>query len=398
MTLAATGAQNNPMKISTLVMDAVSGRWRMVPVLIVLCVIWGYFAYQNPVFLSSRNITNLSVQIVVTAILALGLLFVLLIGELDLSVAVSSAVSATVAADFAVNNNLDIFACFGVAIVVGAAIGFVQGLIVDIFRAPAFIVTLGFSLALQGVLLDLLPETNMISLVGLPLGKFSTIYLPAAVGYGLLAIGIVVFGLLSLLNHQAKRAQSINSHFVQRVILPMSLIALLGAVVITIMNSYRGVPLTVALLFVLLAVMTYVTTQTRFGLYLYAIGANREAARRAGIPVNVIRIVAFTLTGALAALAGMIAASRVMAVSTDSADNTLVLEAIAAAVIGGASLFGGRGSVWAALIGALVMGSITNGMLLISASTQTRLEVQGAILVLAVVLDAAITRRSSERR
>jgi D-xylose transport system permease protein len=370
----------------------------MVPVLVVLLLIWAYFGFQNPVFLSSRNITNLSMQIVVTTILALGLLFVLLIGELDLSVAVSSAVSAAVAADLAVNYGFGVIPSFLAALCVGAVIGLIQGLIVEKFRAPAFIVTLGVSLALQGVLLDLLPESNMISLVGLPLAAISTTYLPPLAGYGLLAIGIIVFAVLAALSHRAKRSASLDSGFGRHVVAPVAAIAVVGAVVVAIMNSYRGVPLTLALLFVLLAILSYVTTQTRFGVYLYAIGANREAARRAGIPVGVIRVVAFTLTATLAALAGMLAASRVMAVSTDSANSTLVLEAIAAAVIGGVSLFGGRGSAWAALVGALVMGSISNGMLLINASTQTRLEVQGAILVLAVVLDAAISRRATMRR
>ncbi|MBN9552793.1 MAG: inner-membrane translocator [Alphaproteobacteria bacterium] len=378
-------------------LNTVSGRWRMVPVLLVLCLIWAYFGFQNPVFLSSRNITNLSIQIVMTTVLALGLLFVLLIGELDLSVAVSSAVSAAVAADLAVNSGLGVVLCFLVALVVGGVIGCVQGLIVEKFRAPAFIVTLGVSLALQGVLLDLLPESNMISLVGLPLAAVSTTYLPALAGYGLLVLGLLVFGILMALSHRAKRSASLHSGFGRHVAAPLLVVAVAGFAVVGVMNSYRGVPLTVALLFVLLAALSYVTTQTRFGLYLYAIGASREAARRAGIPVGAIRVVAFTLTGVLAALAGMIAATRVMAVSTDSADSTMVLEAIAAAVIGGVSLFGGRGSVWSALVGALVMGSITNGMLLISASTQTRLEVQGAILVLAVVLDAMISRRASLR-
>lgn len=381
----------------TRMLDALGGRWRMVPVLAVLALIWLYFGIQNPVFLSARNISNLSVQIVVTSVVALGLLFVLLIGELDLSVAVSSAVSAAIAADLGVNHDAPLPLSIAAAIATGALIGFVQGMIVDIFRAPAFIVTLGFSLGLQGVLLDLLPESNMISLVGQPLGDTSTTFLPAWLGYAGLGLGLVLWGALRWSAHRASHSQSLATSFLRRVVIPVVVVGLFGAGLVAVMNDYRGVPLSVALLFVLLVAFAYVTKQTRFGLYLYAIGANREAARRAGIPVGTIRVVAFTLTGALCAVAGVLAAARVMGVSTDSADTTLLLESIAAAVIGGASLFGGRGSVWAALIGSLVMGSITNGMLLVSASTQIRLEVQGAILVLAVILDALITRRTGAR-
>lgn len=380
------------------ILAAFATRWRMLPVLFALMLIWGYFAWANPLFISPRNLSNLSLQIVVTSIVALGLMFVLVIGEIDLSVAASGAVSAAISAGLAVNSGVDIGFAVALGLGTGAMIGAIQGAVVTWFRAPAFIVTLGMSLILQGILLDLLPEgTNLISLVGTPLGKIATLYLPKAWGFGLLGIMVALYFLLALQSWRAQRSNGLNSPFARQVLLPAAGILLVGVAAVSVFNAYRGVPALVAFLLVLLAVLSFITTQTRFGLYLYAVGANAEAARRAGISVPFVRIAAFTLTGLFAALGGLIAAGRVLGVSPDSADTTLLLEAIAAAVIGGVSLFGGRGSVWAALTGALVIGSVSNGMLLINASTQTRLEVQGAILTLAVVLDAVLSRKAGGR-
>lgn len=380
------------------ILDALAGRWRMVPVIVALLLIWAYFSWANPLFLSPRNLSNLSLQIVVTGTLALGLLFVLVIGEIDLAVAAVGAVSAAVAAGLAVNSGCDTTVAVLVGLTAGGTLGCLQGLVVTYFRAPAFIVTLGMSMVLQGVLLDLLPPgSNLISLVGQPMGRVASVYLPPWISYALLAAVVAALALLTLQTHAGRTRRSVASSLLGNVVAPVVSVALLGTLTVLVFDAYRGVPLMVAFLLLLLAIFAYVTTQTRFGLYLFAAGANAEAVRRAGVPVNAVKVAAFTLTGVFAALAGIMAAGRVLGVSPDSADTTLLLEAIAAAVIGGVSLFGGRGSVWAALMGALVMGSVTNGMLLVNASTQTRLEVQGAILTLAVVLDALLTRRAARR-
>jgi D-xylose transport system permease protein len=380
------------------VLEALAGKWRMVPVLIVLAVIWAYFYSANPLFLSPRNLSNLSLQIVVTGTLALGLMFVLVIGEIDLSVAAVGAVSAAIAAGLAVNSGVDATLAIALGLLTGGLIGGVQGVIVTIFRAPAFIVTLGVSMILQGVLLDLLPPgSNLISLVGQPMGTIFSLYMPPLASYAILAGVVVIFAVLCLQTHVTRVSRSIVSNLGTSVIVPVVLLAVVGTATVLVFDAYRGVPVMVAFLLCLLGVFAYITTQTRFGLHLFAVGANAEAVRRSGISVNGLKITAFVLTGMFAALAGMMAAGRVLGVSPDSADTTLLLEAIAAAVIGGVSLFGGRGSVWAALTGALVMGSVSNGMLLINATTQTRLEVQGAILVLAVVLDALLSRRATRR-
>jgi D-xylose transport system permease protein len=379
-------------------LDALAGRWRMAPVILALVVIWAYFWWANPLFLSPRNLSNLSLQIVVTGVVALGLLFVLVVGEIDLSVAATGAVAAAIAAGMAVNGGYDTVTSVLTGLVIGGVIGALQGAIVTWFRAPSFIVTLGTSLVLQGLLLDVLPAgTNLVSLVGQPMGAVATTYLPAWASYTLVAVMVAAFAGLLFQSHRERRRGDLASSLATAVVLPVVVVALVGTAMVAVFDAYRGVPLIVAFLFVLLAIFAYVMSETRFGLHLYAVGANAEAARRAGIHVSVIRIAAFTLTGVFAALGGLLAASRVLGVSADSASTTLLLEAIAAAVIGGVSLFGGRGSVWAALVGALVIGSVSNGMLLVDASTQTRLQVQGAILTIAVVLDALLTRRANRR-
>lgn len=341
-TFANSAPQETPKMKLDAVLGALATRYRMLPVLLALVLIWAYFAWANPLFLSPRNLSNLSLQIVTTGIVALGLMFVLVIGEIDLSVAATGAVSAAITAGMAVNQGFDTVTAVAVGLLIGAAIGCVQGLVITYFRAPAFIVTLGTSLILQGLLLDLLPaSSNLISLVGQPLGKVATVYLPVLVSVALLAVVIALGLIFSLQSYAAKKRNALPASFLWSVVAPAVALAIVGTVVIAVFSSYRGVPLLVAFLLGLLGFFAYVTTQTRFGVYLYAIGANAEAARRAGISVKFLRVTAFTLTGIFAALGGMIAAGRVLGVSPDSADTTLLLEAIAAAVIGGVSLFGG---------------------------------------------------------
>ena len=380
-------------------LDLIAGRLRMAPVLMALVAIWAYFYVANPLFLSPRNLTNLSLQIVVTSLVALGLMFVLIVGEIDLSVASVGAVSAAVTAGLSVNNGLDTVSAVCAGLAVGALIGAVQGLIITRLRAPAFIVTLGTSLALQGVLLDLLPAgTNLISLVGQPLGRIGTLFLPLWLSATLLAAVVAVFGVLATNHHRSRRSHGLGSSFAAAVVLPTAALAVISAGALAVFQASRGLPMLVAALLGILFAFSYLMTQARFGLYRYAVGANQEAARRAGISVDRVRVTSFVLTSVFASLGGIVAAGRVLGVSPASADPTILLEAIAAVVIGGVSLFGGRGSVWAALTGSLVIGSVTNGMLLVDASTQTRLEVQGAILTLAVIVDALLTRRAGSRR
>ncbi|MFJ5956667.1 sugar ABC transporter permease [Paenarthrobacter sp. NPDC092416] len=381
-------------RLGTRLAHALAGRYRMAPVLASIVLIWGFFQSQNQSFLTPRNMTNLSVQIVVTALLALGLVLILIIKEIDLSVAALSAVCAGTMAHLMVERGIDSWVAIPAAIIAGMLVGLVQGAIVTRFRAASFIVTLGTSLALQGVLLVLLPQSGSLPLSGTSVQWIANSFIQRGVGYVVVVVAaaIVAFLLFQSLRH--KRRQGLNTNMLTSVVLPVTAILVAGLIVVFVLNQDRGVPTPVAILLLLLAVMAYVTTQTRVGTYLYAIGGNAEASKRAAISVARVKMTTFVLAGAFAAVAGIIAASQTLGVSAQSGSGTLLLEAVAAAVIGGASLFGGRGSVWAALIGALLMGSITNGLALMSASTETKYVVQGIVLVLAVTVDSLLSKET----
>ncbi len=374
------------------VLDALSTRWRIIPVVIALLLIWAIFAFQTPVFLSVRNLTNLADQIAATSIVALGLVLVLLVAEIDLSVAALAAVCAAIVGVLVVQLDVSLWTALLVGLAAGALFGALQGTIVVLTGAPAFIVTLGSSMMLGGVLLILLPaRSGMVPLAGTDVQFIAAYHLPPALSYGL-AAGAGLAGLwMRWRTHRQRVGYGLESNLARS--LGVGLAFLAGALgVVAFFNSDRGVPLPVAVLGGLLAILSYVTTQTPFGTWLYAIGGNPEAARRAGIPLKPVKIAAFAILGMLVAVGGVVAAARVLGVSPASADQSLLLEAIAAAVIGGTSLFGGRGNVWAVIPGALVIGSIANGMFLIDASTELRLLVQGGVLVLAVVADALIAK------
>lgn len=372
------------------ILGALAGRYRAVPVLVAILTLWIFFTSQNPLFLSPRNLTNLSVQIVVTALLALGLVLILVVKEIDLSIAALSAVSAAVMSKLMVELGLPVVVAIIAAILTGMLVGLIQGIIIARFRAAAFIVTLGTSLALQGVLLYLLPQSGSIALAGTPIQAIANSFLTPIVGYLLALVGVAATLLLTLQSRSHKIKQGMTSRFLTTVLLPSAGVLVVTLIVVFVLNLDRGVPTPVAILVVLLGVMAYVTTQTRFGLYLYAIGGNMEASKRAAISVDRVKVGAFAIAGALAAIAGIVSASQTLGVSAQSGGGTLLLEAVAAAVIGGASLFGGRGSVWAALIGALLMGSIANGLSLMSASTELKYVLQGLVLVAAVTVDSLL--------
>lgn len=376
-------------------LEMIAGRYRVVPVLVMLALIWGFFASQNADFLGNRNLTNLLVQIVVTATIALGIVFVLLMAEIDLSVAANSGACATLAAILVVNHGWSAGVGIAAGIAAGATIGLIQGGVVTKFGVPSFVVTLGSQLILLGAILQLLPGgTGQVSLFGTGIADISGTYLSAALGWVLAIVAVVVFALLQVGTARDARRRGLGGGVLRAVAAPVLAVAVATFAVVSMLNSYLGVPLPVVILFALLAAASYVTTQTRFGLHLYAVGGNPDAARRAGIRVDRLKMVAFMLAGALAALGGILAASRLLGVSGSSGQGTILLESIAAAVIGGTSLFGGRGSVWDALLGALVIGSIANGLDLIGAQTVVKYVAEGSILVLAATVDAMLTRGS----
>jgi D-xylose transport system permease protein len=374
-------------------LEHLSGRMRLVPVLASLVLVWAFFWTQQSAFLSPRNLTNLAMQMVVVATLALGLVLVLLVAEIDLSVAALSGAAAAIAGRLATDQGWNPALACAVALVFGVVWGVMQATIV-LYGAPSFIVTLGGSLALGGILLWLLPPAGQIALANNPLRYIAGAFLDRSVGWGLALATIVGYGANCWIQYRARRRVGLNANVTMHLVVPIATVAVGALVTIYVLNSYRGVPVVVAILMAMLVLLSYLSTQTRWGLRIYAVGGNREAARRAGIPVTRTLLWCFAAAGFFAALGGIFAASRLLGVSSQSGGGSLLLEAIAAAVIGGTSLFGGRGVIWSALLGALVIGSISNGMDLLGYPTEAKLAATGLILVLATLSDVVISRGS----
>jgi D-xylose transport system permease protein len=388
--LAASGADSDlpPGEFKSRALEALTGRYRSLPVIASLLVIWLFFQSQNSAFLTVGNLTNLSLQIVTTALLALGVVFVLIVGEIDLSGAALGAVGATVAAVLTVLVGLP----FWVALIAGIAFGVVVALLealIVVFGVPSLITTLGGMVILEGALLVVLPEAFQVNVGGTPYAALASTKIPAAISVPVAVVACATYAAQRGRTWQRQRSQGDRPYLLIAGLVAFSLIVV-GA--IFVLSAARGLPLPVAILIGILIVASYFTTQTRFGSHMYAVGGNREAAARAGLPVARIVLYSFMVLGACAVLAGMVDASRVLGVSAASGKGSLMLNAIAAAIVGGVSLFGGRGTVWAALLGALVIGSITNGVQLLGLSTEIQLFATGGVLILAVAIDVVVTR------
>jgi D-xylose transport system permease protein len=372
-----------------------------IPVLLALVAIWGYFGLVIPlqdvltgetenfraIFLSPRNIYNLFMQSAVIATLAVGITIVLLLGEIDLSAAATAGVCAALLGVLVLTGIPSILACL-IVILVGIAMGLVQGLLVAYVGIPSFVVTLAGLLGYQGLMQKILPTGNLN--VGDPfIRSIARTLIPDLWG---ILIALAVFGLFAFFSFRNLEVDSFWVIWVQ--------ILVFGFIVISVvltLNAYRSLPLLLVLLLGSTMLLDWVTRSTPYGRSLFAVGGNAESARRVGIKVNQIRVSAFAIVGLMAAIGGIFGASRYGSVSyTAFAGGSLLLEAIGAAVIGGTSLFGGRGSVWNAILGALVIGSLGNGLDLSGASAADKLMVSGAILILAVAIDA-LSRSSSGR-
>jgi D-xylose transport system permease protein len=380
------------------VLEGLGDKFRLAPVFAALLIIWLVFSFLHPNFLSPRNLTNLSIQIVNTAIVALGLFFVLVLGEIDLSVSMLGAVCATVSAIFTVQMGWPVGLSFLAGILTGCIFGFIHGMIVTRFSAPAFIVTLGGQLALNGVLLMILPAEKMISLVGLNIGRIATTYIPTAFSICLVFAAALLIFFLSWQSYGQAKKNGIKTNFLHHVLLPALIVTVNGLAIVFFLRLYKGLNLSLIILIVLMGICFYICQETRFGVYIFAIGGNPEAVQRAGINVKKVKLTAFIISSAIIAIGGIISASRVQGVSAASGDSDIMMNAIAAAVLGGASLAGGRGNIWGILLGALVIGSISNGMFLIGAETYLRLIIQGTILILAIILDSVIVKASSTKK
>jgi D-xylose transport system permease protein len=381
--------------------ELLSSDLRALPIIVGLVALWVFFASQSDVFLTPRNLSNLLVQSTVVGIMALGLMFVLLVKEIDLSVAAINGVTSVLMAKLIVEYGFSPWIAVPIAVLIGAGIGSLSARWVTYVGVPSFVVTLGLGLALNGLQLILLPETARYNLMGTGLERIALTNIAGVGAWVVLAIGIAAFAALVLSEVAGRSKAGLETPFLQGVMLPIAAAAAFGIVVVAILNAHQGIPLVVLIFAVLLGIGGYILKETQFGLFLYAVGNNDEAARRAGVKVPRIKMAAFAIAGGIAALAGVIAASRTLGVGVFSGGGvgggTLLLESIAAAVIGGVSLFGGRGAIHAALLGALVIGTVQNGLNLMGVENEVRLIVTGLLLVLAVSIDKLIEKATGQQ-
>lgn len=405
------------------------------PIIVGLAIIAAIFQGQNENFLSNRNFVNLVLQMAGITVIAIGVVYVLLLGEIDLSIGYVSGVSGVLMTwllkggltPFSVIGNLLTFlgvdvekigwltttldpqpwyVAIPIALIVAALIGLLHGTIITRFQLPAFIVTLAGLLAWNGVVLLLVGEGGTIVLqdpVALGIansyfgdGTAKGVVLSSTWAWVSVGLMVILFAAAQFAQIANRRRQNLPHTPFIFVILQTLLVAAAAIGVTYVCLQDRGLPVIGLIMIVLLAIFTYIATSTKFGRYVYAVGGNKEAARRAGVRVERIRIYVFMISSLMAGAGGLVLASRLRSVATDAGGGNLVLNSIAAAVIGGTSLFGGSGKVSSALLGALVVASVENGMGLLGLSSGVKFIITGLVLLVAVLVDS-ISRSSQSK-
>jgi D-xylose transport system permease protein len=371
----------------------------VMPVVLGLVVITAFFYSQNSNFLTAGNFTNLMVQMAAVTTIAIGVVFVLLLGEIDLSIGYVSGIAGVVTAKLQFPDGswetTGIVAII-VAVIVTALIGAFQGSFVAIIGVPSFVVTLAGLLFWQGVILYAIGDQGVIVIDDTLINNVANYFFSDTAGYLIAGGATALYVLATLAGVISRRRHGIFTDNLVLVALKIAGLAAVAFGVVYWANQERGFPFAFLLVIVLLVFWTWVAERTTFGRHVYAVGGNAEAARRAGINVRNIRIIVFMISGAMAGLGGVIFASRLNSVDLNAGGGTILLDAIAAAVIGGTSLFGGRGRVISALMGALVISTVANGIDLLGYSSAIKYMVTGAILLAAVTLDT-VSRRRLER-
>ncbi len=371
------------------------GELGSIRVLLGIAVIWTIFQIANDRFLSAGNLTNLSLQVAAVATISIGVVLVLLLGEIDLSVGAVSGLGAAVMAVMSVKHGLDPALAILLGLAVGCAIGLFNGFMVTTFGIPSFVVTLAGLLAWQGAQLAVLGDTGSVNLPDSIITDLTSTFFDPAVGWALAAAAVAAYGVSLFMQRRKRVSAGLEAEPVAVVVARIVLVAIAIVATVYVLNEDRGVPLVVLIVVTLTVLFTFLTERTRWGRHVFAVGGNEEAARRAGIRVTRIKMSVFALASTLAAAGGVLAASRLLSVNQQSGSGDVLLLAIAGPVIAGTSLFGGRGFIWSALLGAVVIGSISNGMDLLGLDSDIKFMITGAVLLLAVTIDA-VTRRQRQ--
>ncbi|MEU8629631.1 sugar ABC transporter permease [Streptomyces sp. NPDC048669] len=368
-----------------------------IPVIIGLIVICVVFQSLNSEFLSAKNISDIAVAMVATGMMAIGIIFVLLLGEIDLSVGSVSGVSGAVVAVLSVTHGMNEWLAVLVAIVSGAVMGGLHGFFFAKIGAPAFAVTLAGLLFWLGLMLQLLGDTGTINLDSDGVvGKLTTYYFTdVAAAYGLAVIAVIGFFLSAFLDSRRREAAGIPARPLTDIVVRTVVLAVFGFAAAFMFNQYRGLPLALVLFLVVLVATDFILRRTAYGRKIFALGGSVEASRRAGINVTAIRVSVFAIAGTFAAIGGLFWASKIAAANQGSGTGDLLMNVIAAAVIGGTSLFGGRGRTWNALLGVMVIVSIQYGLSLEGIATPVQYMITGSVLLATVVIDS-VTRKTQK--
>jgi D-xylose transport system permease protein len=403
--VAGTTPENLPVEKQS-VADAARGWWVGVrngelgslPIVVGIVVIAIYFQSRNSHFLTAGNFVNLIAQASPVIVIGMGVVFVLLLGEIDLSIGYVSGIGGVVAATLLVpdgHHQTSTAVALIAALGAGAAIGLLQGFWFAKIGVPSFVVTLAGLLAWNGVVLQIIGNSGTIVIQDKVINGLANDYMSNTLALAVLIVSVAGFVLQQVLTVRARSRAGLPNVPWTLIILKILVVAGAGLFVVLWADSDRGLPYVTLLMLVAYVFWSFILNRTRFGRHVYAVGGNAEAARRAGINVDGIRIAVFTISGFMAALGGIILASRLSSVDTSTGGGSILLYSIAAAVIGGTSLFGGRGDIRSAVLGGVVIGMVANGLGLLNVAVGTQFIVTGIVLLAAATLDSLSRRRSA---
>lgn len=372
-----------------------SGDLGTLPVIIGLILISAVFTTLNPVFLAPNNLVNLLFDAAAVGLISLGVVCVLLLGEIDLSIGSMSGLSSALIGVLWVNTGLPLSIAIGAALLTGAGVGATYSFLRNKFDMPSFVATLAGLLTLLGLQLYILGPTGSINLpFTSPLVRFGQILImPVWLSYILAILPGFLIIFSGWKNNNKRIAANLSSSGMTIPVIKATGLTIGLVFAVFYLAQGRGVPWMFAVFILFVVILDYGLTRTKWGRSMFAVGGNAEAARRSGINVQQIRMSAFIICSTFAALGGVFAASRLASASQQAGTGDVNLNAIAAAVIGGTSLFGGRGSAWSALLGVLVIMAISNGLTLLNLSSSLRYMITGAVLAIAVIVDS-LARRS----
>jgi D-xylose transport system permease protein len=413
MTAVRTAPEAAPLDATTGLSTHINDYWLRVkggelgslPAVLALVVLCTIFAIVRPVFLSAGNFANLLPQAAAVTLIAMGLIFVLLIGEIDLSAGFTSGVCAAVMTMLLAEFDVPWYVGLLGGILTGTVIGLLLGTTVTKIGIPSFVVTLAAFLGFQGVLLILIREGQIIRIADPVILAISNKNMPVWLGWALYAVAIGGYALVQFGRMRGRQRRGLTHDPLSLLLLRVGSLALGAGFAVyalsversrnVLVTSTKGVPIVVPIIVVLLVVLTFVLKRTGYGLHIYAVGGNREAALRAGINVDRIRISAFMVCSTMAAVGGIVAASRDQSVNPNTGGSNVLLYAVGAAVIGGTSLFGGKGRIIDAVLGGLVVAVIVNGMTLLDLKSGVKYILTGSVLLVAAGVDALSRRRAA---